>query len=588
MKKVLLKTITLCMSLVLSVGVYSGCSDSDLGGIDTSKTQVYVANYEGGVGRAWLDDAKIRFENYYKDVSFEEGKTGVQVQIKSDKQVALSQLKGSSYYIFFTGGVMFNNYVSTGDFVEITDVVKNEKLPGEDKTAEDKLSADTKAALTALDGGYYALPIAQYLSGVTYNVHLFDAKGFYFADNPSDGPVQNTKDPRYGFILTSSNVKKSTGPDGLYGTNDDGLPSSVEEYKKLCDCMVKLNVTPFICYAYSYHYTQHLLHALWANLAGYDEVMLSISADSERFGTTDLVEINSNGKIVKDNDKIKVVKNQTIDETNGYLLNRQASRYYALDFMQYVFSPERIGTYMVPASLTSALSHTDAQLNFMRGEMTGNPVGMLIEGTYWENESKDAGNLSMIKDLYPDYYNEMNYRLMPMPHQYEGRVEPIGTVGVGGITEDDGIKQIAIDPSYQYGIINAHAVNNNPVAERVSKLFLQFLCTDESLRKTTTITGMFSDFEYELEDEDYNLLSNFSKSVYDVKERGQIVVPISNSEIFVKNMTTLTFKTLTSPMFTSENYAFPLNAFRDGQSLDKFFEEVCKSHNETWWNKLNK
>ena len=97
-----------------------------------------------------------------------------------------------------------------------------------------------------------------------------------------------------------------------------------------------------------------------------------------------------------------------------------------------------------------------------------------------------------------------------------------------------------------------------------------------------------SDFEYELEDEDYNLLSNFSKSVYDVKERGQIVVPISNSEIFVKNMTTLTFKTLTSPMFTSENYAFPLNAFRDGQSLDKFFEEVCKSHNETWWNKLNK
>lgn len=588
MKTKFFKTIAMSIALVLSMGVISGCEPPIPPGVDINKTQVYVANYEGGVGRAWLDDAKIRFENYYEDVSFEEGKTGVQVQIKSDKQVSLTQLKGSSHYIFFTGGVMYNNYISTGDFAEITDVVKNEKLPGEDKTVEDKLSADTKAALTALNGGYYALPTAQYLSGVTYNVHLFDAKGFYFADNPSDGPVQNTKDPRYGFILTSKSVKKSTGPDGLYGTSDDGLPSSVEEYKKLCDCMVKLNVTPFICYAYSYHYTQHLFHTLWANLAGYDEVMLSISADSERFGVTDLVEINSSGKVVKDNSKIKIVENQTIDETNGYFLSRQASRYYAMDFMQYIFSPERISTYMVPASLTSALSHTDAQLNFMRGEKTGNPVGMLIEGTYWENESKDADNLSIIKDLYPDYYNEMDYRLMPMPHQYEGRVEPIGTVGVGGITEDDGIKQVGIDPSYQYGIINAHAVKNKPVAERVSKLFLQFLCTDESLRKTTTITGMFSDFEYELEDEEYNLLSNFSKSVYDIKKNGQVVVPISNTDIFVKNMTSFTFKTLTSPMFASDDYAFPLNAFRDGQSLDKYFEAVVASHDQTWWNKLNK
>ena len=200
MKTKFFKTIAMSIALVLSMGVISGCEPPIPPGVDINKTQVYVANYEGGVGRAWLDDAKIRFENYYEDVSFEEDKTGVQVQIKSDKQVSLTQLKGSSHYIFFTGGVMYNNYISTGDFVEITDVVKNEKLPGEDKTVEDKLSADTKAALTALNGGYYTLPTAQYLSGVTYNVHLFDAKGFYFADNPSDGPVQNTKDPRYGFI----------------------------------------------------------------------------------------------------------------------------------------------------------------------------------------------------------------------------------------------------------------------------------------------------------------------------------------------------------------------------------------------------
>ena len=590
MKKKLLKAITLCMALVLSVGVFAGCSNNDdLAGVDPSKTQVYVANYEGGVGRAWLDDAKKRFESYYEGVSFEDGKTGVQVQIKSDKQVSLSQLNGSNHYIFFTGGNMFNNYIATGDFVELTDIFK-QKLPGEEKTIEDKLDVDTKTALTALNGGYYALPAFQYLSGVTYNVHLFDEKGLYFADNVADAPVKSTSDPRYGFVL-NSNVKKSTGPDALYGTSDDGLPSSIEEYKKLCDCMVRLNITPFICYAYSYHYTQHLFNSLWANLGGYNDVMLSLSADSTRYGTTNIVEMNSNGQVVKENGKIKVVENQSINENNGYLLSRQASRYYALDFMQYIFSPERVITYMTASSFRSALSHTDAQLNFMRGEKTGQPIGMLIEGTYWENESKDANNLLQMKDLYPDYYDEMSYRVMPMPHQYEGRVQAIGTVGENGITQADGIKQVGIDSSYHYGVINAHAIkdSNNPaVAERVSKLFLQFICTDDVLKSGTVISGMFRNYDYELSSTEYNSLSEFSKSVFDVKQNGKVVVPFTNSSVFVKNMSSFSLDTLKASLFTSDAYAYPVNAFRDGQSLDTFFEGIADYRGNSWWSNLSK
>jgi hypothetical protein len=420
---------------------------------------------------------------------------------------------------------------------------------------------------------------------------LFEDKGLYFADNPAEAPVKNAGDPRYGFILNSKTVKKSTGPDALYGTSDDGLPSSVEEYKKLCDCMVHLNITPFICYAYSYHYTQHLFNTLWANLAGYEEVMLSLSADSTRFGKTDIVELNSNGQIVKQNGKIKVIEDQTIDSTNGYLLSRQASRYYALDFMQYVFSPERVSTYMAPASLTSALSHTDAQLNFLRGEKTGSPIGMLIEGSYWENETKDASILSLMKDLYPDYYDEMNYRMMPMPHQYEGRVQAIGTVGENGVTQADGIKQVGIDSSYQYGIINAHAIkeSNNPaVAERVSKLFLQFLCTDEMLKSGTVVNGMFRDYEYELSQTEYDALSGFAKSVYDIKQNGQVVTPFSNASVFVKNMSSFTLSTLTGSLFTSEKYTYPINAFRDGESLNTFFEGIAAYRGKAWWDKLSK
>lgn len=585
MKMKFLKTLALFMTFVLGFGMLSACGSS-IDGIDKNKTQLFIANYEGGVGRAWLDEAVARFEKYYENESFETGKKGVHVHIKSDKQVALSQLKGSSHYIFLTGGNLFNNYISEGDFVKITDIVSQEKLPGENKYIADKLSADTKAALTALNGDYYALPTAQSLGGVTYNKHLFDAKGFYFADNPSEAPIKNVNDKRYGFVL-GSDIKKSTGPDALYGTSDDGLPSSVEELKKLCDCMVQLNVTPFICYAYSSHYTQNLLQSLWANLAGYDELMLSLSADSSRYGKTDLVEIGSNGKIVKEAGKVKILEDQEINDANGYLLSRQASMYYALDFMQYIFSADRINSYLVPASLTSALSHTDAQLDFLRSEAIGTPIGMLIEGSYWENETKDAGNLKTMQDLYSDYYNEIDYRFMPMPHQYQGRVTPIGTVGENGLTEKDGLKQIGVDNLYNYVIINAHAVKNNAAAERVSKLFVQFLYTDESLRNSTVTNGMSKDIDYTLSDNEYNSLSTFAKSVYDIKTNGQIIVPISSSPVFVKNMSSFSFNTLTSPMWGTENYNYPINGFRDGYTLDSYFEAMVSKHDASWWGKLN-
>lgn len=585
MKTRTIKTIAACVCSILAFGTVAGCGGE--ANIDTSKTQVYVANYAGGTGRAWVDEAKTRFEKYYENTSFEEGKTGVQVQIKSDKDVALSQLKGSSHYIFFTGSNYFNEYIAEGDFVKISDIVK-EKLPGEDKSIEDKLSGDTKKALTALNGDYYALPTSQSIGCVTYNVHLFDAQGLYFADNPSESPIQNTGDSRYGFILGSKNLKKSTGPDALYGTSDDGLPSSVEEYKRLCDCMVALNITPFICYAYSSHYTQHLLQSLWANLAGYDEIMLSISADSTSYGTTDIIEIDANGNIVKEGGNVKVIKDQTIGADNGYLLSRQVSKYYALDFLQYVFSPERINTYLQRDSLTAALSHTDAQLNFLRGEPNNTPIGMLIEGSYWENETRDAGNLDTMKDLYPEYYPEMSYRVLPMPHQYSGRVTPIGTVGENGITEADGLKQIAVDNLYNYVVINANAVKSGTVAERVSKAFVQFLFTDESLRHATMVNGMPKDVEYELTSEEYESLSEFSKSVYEIKRNGKLVVPVSDTRVFVRNMKAFSFATLTSNMWATGGYNYPLNAFKAGVSVDEFFKALVDYHSADWWGKLNK
>ena len=112
--------------------------------------------------------------------------------------------------------------------------------------------------------------------------------------------------------------------------------------------------------------------------------------------------------------------------------------------------------------------------------------------------------------------------------------------------------------------------------------------TDESLRTGTAITGMFRDYDYQLSETEYNSLSKYAKSIYEVKDKGQIVTPISNETIFVKNTSVFTLSTLTASLFTSEDYSYPINAFRDGQSLDTFFEGIAEYRGESWWSNLNK
>ena len=70
-------------SMIAGVCTMTACGGGTVG--DPTKTQLWVFNYDGGWGRSWLDSIKTDFEEKYADVSFEEGKTGVQVQVFADK-----------------------------------------------------------------------------------------------------------------------------------------------------------------------------------------------------------------------------------------------------------------------------------------------------------------------------------------------------------------------------------------------------------------------------------------------------------------------------------------------------------------------
>ncbi len=89
-----MKKLSACaLAATLSIACLAGCNGSGGGlTIEESKSQLNVGVFKAGVGTTWLTNSIKDFEEYYANVSFEEGKTGVQV-VPEDKT---EEFKGSN------------------------------------------------------------------------------------------------------------------------------------------------------------------------------------------------------------------------------------------------------------------------------------------------------------------------------------------------------------------------------------------------------------------------------------------------------------------------------------------------------------
>ena len=72
------KKLLIAFSAAAICGVLAGCGREDDAqqSIDSTKTQLYVKYYNGGLRREWIDEICSNFEKDYADYSFETGKVG--------------------------------------------------------------------------------------------------------------------------------------------------------------------------------------------------------------------------------------------------------------------------------------------------------------------------------------------------------------------------------------------------------------------------------------------------------------------------------------------------------------------------------
>ena len=124
----------LCVPFALSM---VACSNEDVFGgggngtsssikIDESKAQLYVWNYDGGFGHAWLDAAVARYEEANKEKEWIPGTKGVQVIVENQKQGSEqleARIGSMRQQVFFAENVNYMNWVYQGYILDITDMV---------------------------------------------------------------------------------------------------------------------------------------------------------------------------------------------------------------------------------------------------------------------------------------------------------------------------------------------------------------------------------------------------------------------------------------------------------------------------------
>lgn len=334
-KKVLITLMLFMLSLIVI-----GCDDGFYHGTqittDANKTQLYVGNFDGGLGHDWLEQVIIEFEK--------ENPT-VQVIINNEKDLfsdanLLSNMQNYNNDVYFLNGITYKNYVVQNKLADITDIVTKD-INGETQSIEDKMNPTLKDYYQTADDKYFAVPFFDSIFGLVYDVDLFEEEGFYF----------NTNNKLIAY--DGNNTTKSSGPNKIVGDYDDGLPATKSQWNELVTNMKLFGITPYTWTGYYDYYRMRYLTSIWADYEGKDNFDLNFS-------------FNGNYQFLNTSETTPI----TIQ--NGYRLQEQQGKLYALGFAEDIIK----NSLYTSTSFDTVNTHTMAQQEFLLSAITSNRFGI--------------------------------------------------------------------------------------------------------------------------------------------------------------------------------------------------------------------
>ena len=548
------KVLALMAAMLMGATTLSGC---DVGGTkvennnyDETKANLSVATFDGGVGRAWLEEAAKRFEKKYENAThFQEGRTGVKVSVDGDKNKysgnKLAESGSLNKDVYFTEAVDYYEFVNKGLVADVTDVITGSMSTyGESGTIEDKIDVAIKDFMKAKDDKYYMFPFYDGFYGFTYDIDLFENEGFYF---DKEGDFIGINDA--GFA-----TNKSNGPDGEAGTYDDGLPATYEQMIQLCDQIVAKGCVPF-CYSGNYpDYVNRSFYGYAADYEGYDSFMVNNTFK----GTIEVVKSITEDGSLMGNVEVETV---TITRDNGYEVQRQAGKYYALKMQEILFGGvDYIG------GTHNGLDYTVAQGEFIKSTYTAKPYAMLAEGVWWENEATPT--FVEIENLRGVKKSDRRFGFMPVPKASEEMAGP----------------QTLFSVNESFGFINKNAENME-----LAKEFMRFLHTDEEMSKFSAKTSIPRSLQYDVTEADKATATPYGKYLIEMRSQSKVVYAYSSCDFVINHAANFDngvwYGTAT---VAGKNLNNAFNAFKDDKATAKDFFDGLLAYQKSGWSANSK
>jgi len=556
-----------CVILALPMFAVTGCFFNSGVRIDHTRTQLYIAYFDGAAGREWLDAVIEAFEYEHMDVSFQEGRTGVQVIVHYGKE----RWTGDLFYDSISSGqqdVFFTQYVSVahaalnGFIMDITDMVREpfdyvDLGDGYHKySISDKIQCENQRRFyqVNIDGEnrYFGLESFTAINGIIYDVDLFHANNLFFREGDT---VPNGN-------LDSTNLQ--TGPTGNTDSNafDRGLPQTWNQFVVLMDTMRARGIIPFTWSGMWTYQRAYLFNAIWASYEGYNDYMMNATLsgtaqfDSHRYSAGDV-----------------------ITEENAWRLATQYGKLATVSAMHDIVS--NAGNFS-PNAFRTTSTHIDAQMEFLRSRIPGGnrtPIAMLVESSYWENEANAIFDEIVV--FHGQAWSRENRRFghLPIPRFIDSYTSCGFRIPDQQNTEltlgGDGMNQIFI--------------SNNARQPELAKRFVQFTFRNDMISLFTGTSGITRTHKHVLLPEHYAMLSYYQRSVYELFRNSRVTNAFYNtSQLMSESLTNYFNFWEGSIRIGNQVFTEPMNSFRQNRNLTarQWWESYGANYTEENWPRL--
>ncbi len=561
MKKIYGKLCVL-LSLVFMIAAFSACNREQGEQVRADQTQLTIGVFDGGLGSDWIYAIKEDFEAKYADVSFEEGKKGVQLRVSPSRSFTQTGMEGNidsfREEVIFAEGANAQYFASRDKFLDITDVVtsplnydfvrKQTSNGGESVTIESKMSATQQDYFSAIGDRYYALPTAETYYCIVYDIELFEDNNLFFAPD--------------GSFVTDASATRSDGPDGKAETTyDNGLPATYDQFFALCQKIVDLNknLIPVMWGGNVQEYVSSFMLAIAADYAGVVQTELNYNYNGTM--TEYITSFDGDGNPVISTDPEKYVP---ITAQNGYELYKQPGRYYALSFIERLTSNTAYYNYLTATS--ASFTHKDAQGQFVMSKYYSSMQrpAMLIDGNWWQSEAKSVFNELVAEKGDSASAQNRKFGIMPIPK----------------VTAEAGDYTLLENTGY-IGFINGN-IDSSKID--LAKAFMQYCYTDKALIEYTKTTNICRPVSYEMGDA-YDELSSWGKTMVDLHQNADFAYQDSSSTIMQNYSTDLWYSPrLWYSVVNGKTYTYPTTAMiNDSVSAKDYFNGLSAYWTESVW-----